>query len=294
MSRVRSPIFSRIFLILLAVILVASCGHSAQGKKLNTDKMIREIIRAQRNHSQIPSLTERYGSFNIKRAYRIQAALAKELNKEMGPVIGYKVAYASKAAQNQFGVNEPASGPLFLLQRVPSGSKIPADAFVEFLVETEIAFTIGKRINREVDNVEKLTGHVKWVHAAFDVGDYRFIEGQVKPTPQDMIASGVGAHFHVLGPALDPAEVNIDAVKLKLVRNGKTISESAATNVMGSPWNSLLWLANHVGKLGGELKPGDVVITGTAAPAYKAKGENMTGVYEGDCGSLGKVTLIID
>ncbi len=294
MRRVPNPIFSRILLVGLAVMLVASCGHSEQGKKLNTDKMIREIIRAQRNHSQIPSLTETYGSFNIKRAYRIQAALAKELSKEMGPVIGYKVAYASKAAQKQFGVNEPARGPLFLLQRVPNGSKIPADAFVEFLVETEIAFTIGKRIDKAVDNVEKLTGHVKWVHAAFDVGDYRFLSGKVKPTPQDMIASGVGAHFHVLGPAVDPAGINVDAVKLKLVRNGKTISESAATNVMGSPWNSLLWLTNHVVKLGGALNPGDVVITGTAAPAYKAKGENITGDYEGDCGPLGKVNLTID
>lgn len=294
MRRVRNPIFSRIFLVLPAVMLVVSCGHSAQGKKLNTDKMIREIIRAQQNHSQIPSLTETYGSFSIKRAYRIQAVLAKELSKEMGPVIGYKVAYASKAAQKQFGVNEPASGPLFLLQRVPSGSKIPTDAFVEFLVETEIAFTIGKRIDKAVDNVEKLTGHVKWVHTAFDVGDYRFLAGQVKPTPQDMIASGVGAHFHVLGPAVDPGRVDVDAVKLKLIRNGKTISESAATNVMGSPWNSLLWLANHVVKLGGALKPGDVVITGTAAPAYKAKGENIAGDYEGDCGPLGKVTLTID
>ena len=294
MRRVPNPIFSRILLVGLAVMLVASCGQSVQGKKLNTDKMIREIIRAQQTHSQIPSLTETYGSFSMKRAYRIQAVLAKEFSKEMGPVIGYKVAYASKAAQKQFGVNEPASGPLFLLQRVPSGSKIPADAFVEFLVETEIAFTIGKRIDKVVDNVEHLTGHVKWVHTAFDVGDYRFVSGKVKPTPQDMIASGVGAHFHVLGPAVDPAGVDVDAVKLKLVRNGKTIAESAATNVMGSPWNSLLWLANHVVKLGGALNPGDVVITGTAAPAYKAKGENIAGDYQGDCGPLGKVTLTID
>jgi 2-keto-4-pentenoate hydratase len=294
MRSVRNPIFSRIIPVGLAVILVTSCGHSAQGKKLNTNKMIREIINACQTHSQIPSLTETYGAFSINRAYRIQAALAKEFSKEMGPVIGYKVAYASKTAQKQFGVNEPASGPLFLLQRVPSGSKIPADAFVEFLMETEIAFTIGKKIDKEVDNVEKLTGHVKWVHTAFDVGDYRFVSGKVKPTPQDMIASGVGAHFHVLGPAVDPAGVDVDTVKLKLVRNGKTISESAATNVMGSPWNSLFWLANHVVKLGGALNPGDVVITGTAAPAYKAKGENIPGDYEGDCGPLGKITLTID
>jgi 2-keto-4-pentenoate hydratase len=62
---------------------------------------------------------------------------------------------------------------------------------------------------------------------------------------------------------------------------------------MGSPWNSLLWLVNHVIGHGGVMEPGYVVLTGTAAPAYKAKGEDIKGHYEGDCGALGSVSLTI-
>jgi 2-keto-4-pentenoate hydratase len=164
---------------------------------------------------------------------------------------------------------------------------------MEITLETEIAFTIGKRIDRAIENVQELKSHVKWVHTAFDIGDYRFVSGEENPTPADQIANGVGAHFFVLGPAVAPSQVDVDALTLELARNGKTIVESAATNVMGSPWNSLLWLANQVVKLGGALGPGDVVVSGTAARAYKAKGEEIKANYEGDCGPLGKVTLTI-
>lgn len=230
----------------------------------------------------------------MERAYQIQAVLAKELSKELGPVAGYKVAYASKAAQEQFGVTEPARGPLFSLQRVPSGSKLPAGHFMEIALETEVAFTIGKRIDHPIKDVAELKGYVQWVHAAFDAGDYPLVQGDTKPTAADMIACGAGGHVFVLGPAVDPKQVNVDAVSLKLIRNGQTIAESPSTNVMGSPWNSLLWCVNHIVKLGGVMEPGTVVSTGTAAPAYKVKGDAIKGSYIGDCGPLGQVTLTLE
>ncbi|MHC4496888.1 MAG: 2-keto-4-pentenoate hydratase [Planctomycetota bacterium] len=294
MRHARKLIFPVISLVVLSDFLVAA-GRPAYGRDgLKVDEMVEEILAAHENQTQIQYLTKTYGSFSIERAYQIQAVLAKGLSRKLGDVSGYKVAYASKAAQKQFGVDEPASGPLFRLQRVPNGSNLPANAFVELAMETEIAFTIGKRIDKNIKNVDELKKYVKWVHTAFDIGDYRFVSGKEKPTPQDMIASGAGAHFHVLGPAVAPDKVNVDALTLRLARNGKTLAESPATNVMGSPWNSLLWLANKLAKSGGALGPGDVVVSGTAAPAYKVKGNKIKGNYEGDCGVLGRVTLTIN
>ncbi|MHC4728365.1 MAG: fumarylacetoacetate hydrolase family protein, partial [Planctomycetota bacterium] len=173
------------------------------------------------------------------------------------------------------------------------GSKIPVKAFNEITIETEVAFTLGKRIDKSLKDVAALEPYVKWVHTAFDAGDFPYIADPKKPTPQDMIATGTGAHIFVLGPALEPDKVNIDAAIIKLARNGQTIRESAATNVMGSPWNSLLWLVNHVTDRGGVMEPGYVVLTGTAAPAYKAKGDDIKGHYEGDCGALGSVSMTV-
>jgi len=291
---------ARRFIWAVAAVGVVSIVSGVAGKEAcckkdaKTNSMVKEMVAAREGQRQIEYLTKTYGGFGIDEAYRIQGALANEVSKELGPVVGYKVAYASKAAQEQFGVDEPASGPFFLLQRVASGSKLEAGAFMEIVLETEVAFTIGKRIERPVRGAGEMKDCVKWVHTAFDIGDYRFVKGETKPTPADMIASGVGAHFFVLGPGVQTGKVDVDAVDLVLARNGETVASSPATNVMGSPWKSLVWCANHIVKLGGTLEPGMVVVSGTAAPAYKVKGEKIKGNYTGECGALGKVTLTIE
>lgn len=267
----------------------AGCTQRSQVKA-----MVKEILAAQENLTQLAPLTKTHGPFSMDEAYDIQAALARQVAKHLGPHVGYKVAYASKAAQKQFGMDEPARGPFFLLQRVPSGSKLPAAMFKEIMLETEIAFTIGKRIDNSVPDVATLKPHVKWLHPAFDAGNFPYAADRGKPTPQDMIAIGTGAHVFVLGAAVDPRAVDIDGLDLALVRNGEEIRKSPARDVMGSPWNSLRWCANHVVKSGGTLEPGMIVLCGTAAPAYKVKGEAIKGRYVADCGTLGKVTLTIE
>ncbi len=285
--------------VVVAFVLLGIGSHtaseSASGKSdLKVDAMLKEMVTARHSLTQIQYLTKSYGNFSIDEAYQIQLALVKELNKELGPVVGYKVAYASKAAQEQFGVDEPASGLFFELQRVPSGSTLREEAFMEIVLETEVAFTIGRRIDRPIKDVAEMKTYVKWVHTAFDIGDYRFVKGDAPPTASDMIASGIGAHFFMLGPAVEPNKADVDAVELVLKRNGEVISKSPATNVMGSPWNSLYWCVNHIVKLVGVLEPGTVIVSGTAAPAYKVKGEKIKGNYTGECGPLGEVTLTIE
>jgi 2-keto-4-pentenoate hydratase len=256
-------------------------------------KMIEEMVSGRETRTPIKPLTQTYGSFSIEEAYHIQSLLAKELSKTLGDVIGYKVAYASKAPQEQFGIDEPASGPYFKLQQIPDGATLESSDFVGLVMETEVAFTIGRRIDQPLDSVEALKPYVKYVHASFDIGDDRFDPQQQKPGLSDVVASGTGAYRFILGPAMDPEQVDVDKIILKLIVNGKMVAESSATNVMGSPWNSLLWLVNRVVSRGYSLEIRDVVLTGTAAPAYRAKGSEAAGTYEGDCGPLGKVTCTI-
>ena len=293
MRRTRAGLLVIIPLVFLSIIPQAAAKPARRKSSAKVRAMVKEMVAARASQTQLEYLTKTHGSFSIDEAYQIQLVLARALSRKLGPIVGHKVAYASKAAQEQFGVDEPASGPFFRLQRLPNGSTLATSAFMEITLETEVAFTIGKRIDRSIKDVAEIKDYVKWVHTAFDIGDYRFVKGDTKPKPQDMIASGVGAHFFVLGPAMDPSKVDVDAVDLILAKNGETVAKSPATNVMGSPWNSLLWCANHIVKLGGTLEPGAVIVSGTAAPAYKVKDEKIKGDYLGDCGRLGKVTMTI-
>lgn len=283
--------FGVLFAVLVAPFMIVSVQG---GEELNVKSMIRQMLAGRRKHKQIDPLTGTHGTFSMEKAYQIQGELAGKVARSYGPVCGYKVAYASKSAQEQFGMDEPACGPFYMIQRVPSGSTLSAEGWNEIMLETEIAFTIGKRIDKPIKDVATLKSYVKYVHSAFDAGNFPYSVDKFKPTPQDMVAIGTGAHVFILGAAVDPGDVDIDAINLGLARNGETIRESPARNVMGSPWNSLLWCANHLCKIGKTLEPGMVVLCGTASPAYKVKGEPIKGSYTGDCGALGKVSLTIE
>ena len=188
---------------------------------------------------------------------------------------------------------EPARGPFYMSQRLPNGSTLSCGLFNEIMLETEVAFTIGKRIDKPIADVAELKSYVKWVHPAFDAGDFPYAVEQAKPTPSDMVAIGTGAHVFVLGPAMNPGELDLSQIDLALARDGQTIRKSPARDVLGNPWNSLLWCVNHLHKYGLTLEPGMVVLTGTAAPAYRVKADAIKGHYVGDCGPLGKVTMTL-
>jgi 2-keto-4-pentenoate hydratase len=273
--------------------LVLATGSAAVAGDMDTRAMVRRMVGAWKTHTQIAPLSATYGAFSMDEGYRIQRVLAREVTEILGPVAGYKVAYASKAAQKQFGMEEPARGPFYMLQRVPNGSVLPASAFNEIMLETEVAFSIGKRIDRPIPNVAALREYVKYVYPAFDASDFPYAPGDDKPTPPDMVAMGTGAHVFVLGPAVNPAQVDVGELSLALIRNGQAIREKPSRDVMGSPWNSLLWCANHVVKCGDTLEPGMVILTGTAAAAYRVRGDEIKGAYVADCGVLGRVTMTI-
>ena len=63
---------------------------------------------------------------------------------------------------------EPAPG--LALRLTIKSRRLRIVCVANLLMETEVAFTLGRRIDQPVDNVDALKPRVKWVHAAFDVG----------------------------------------------------------------------------------------------------------------------------
>lgn len=284
----------RVIMLLLMLSYFTVDWPQAWAGESQHETMLKQMLAAREHQIQIAPPSHTFGAFSMETAYYIQMVLAQEVAKTEGPVTGYKVAYASKAAQKQFGMEEPARGPFYMSQRLPNSSTLSRSLFNEIMLETEVAFTIGKRIDKPIKDVAVLRSYVRWAHPAFDAGNFPYTVEQAKPTPSDMVAIGTGAHVFVIGPAMDPDKLDLSQIDLALARNGQTIRKSPARDVLGNPWNSLLWCVNHLHKFGLVLEPGMVILTGTAAPAYRVKGEAIKGHYVGECGPLGKVTLTIE
>ena len=104
----------------------------------------------------------------------------------------------------------------------------------------------------------------------------------------DTIADNASSGAVVLGST----PTAVDAVDLRLAgatfhRNGQVVGTGAGGAVLGSPLNSLVWLANTVGARGITLEAGHVVLPGAVcAMAPVAAGDTFTATFAG----LGSVT----
>jgi 2-keto-4-pentenoate hydratase len=179
---------------------------------------------------------------DLAAAYAVQRRLTALRTARGAARIGFKLGYTSQAMRAQMGVGEPNHGPLLDTMRITDGH-LPAH-LIHPRVEPEIALVLGPDL-RPVR-----------AHAALEVvdsiwRDYRF-------TLELNTADGSSAAGVVLGPPL-PMD-GLDALRVKLTRNGALVAEGTGAAAMGHPLRALEWLQRAL--TDDALREGDVVITG--------------------------------
>ena len=225
-------------------------------------------------------------------AYQIQTAYNHYMQKTYGKLVGYKMAYASKASQEKWGIPEPVSGTFFSKQMVPHKGTVEADSFLGFHIESEIGFILKRDIKKPIKNIKAITGFIQSVHVGLDVPDLRFDKSKGKVQVADVIAMSCGTHTYVLGKGVSPKGLDFSKISLKLTRDGEEVYTGAATNVLGDPRESLRQLANRMVAEGNPLRKGQFILTGSVAGAYFPKEkEGRPGKYIGSATGLPSVEL---
>ena len=92
------------------------------------------------------------------------------------------------------------------------------------------------------------------------------------PCAADFIANSVIGKAIVLGSPLVPIQ-GLDLAREAVVfeHNGGVVGTYTAAEVMGNPLNALAWLANHLGRRGLALNPGEVVMSGAISRMLRPK-----------------------
>ncbi len=226
-------------------------------------------------------------------AYLSQDYLTRDMVAGGDHVAGYKVAFASASSRAASGAAGPAYGRIFTSQRRDSGSAMSEREFHKITVELEIAMVIGRRIDRPVKTVEQLKRHVHAVCPALELPNQHFSPDAGRARFEDLVADNLGCHRFVLGPARAPGGVDLARVAATLTRDGQAVAAGRGSDVLGDPWQSLLWLVNGLVAADITLRPGDVVLTGAMAAPYRPSLTESVGTYVGDFGPLGKVSCSI-
>jgi 2-keto-4-pentenoate hydratase len=230
--------------------------------------MIDQLLANRERHGQLapPSETR---ALTVTEAYAIQDELREALLARGARLIGWKAGFTSKATRTAFGATEPVSGFLLADGVFPSGSEIPLSRFAQIAVEAEVAFVMREDLAGPGITAPRALAAVEGALPALELIDQRF---GGKATATDVIADGVYANAIVLGaPVSDVKHLDLALEGLVYELNGAIAATNTAAEVMGSPANSLAWIANQLGARGLGLRAGNLVMSGSVSILLRPK-----------------------
>jgi 2-keto-4-pentenoate hydratase len=214
----------------------------------------------------------------VSEAYGLQDCLREALIGRGERVAGWKAGFTTRALQEAYKVSEPVCAFLLASGVLTSGAAIPASRFVKPAVEAEIAFVMRQDLAGPGVTAARALIAIEGALPALELIDFRH-SGKALGT--DVIADGVYAKAIVLGGALTPVSgIDLALEGLVYEQSGTVVGTATAAEVMGTPLNSLAWIANHLGARGLGLRAGDVVMTGSVSKVLQPKaGDTVRATY---------------
>lgn len=231
----------------------------------------------------VEPLAAKFEGLTQRDAYEIQLLQIRHRVARGARVKGHKVGLSSPAMRRQLGVHQPDYGHLlhdmFWLENQP----IPVSRFLQPRIEPEIAFVLRRPLAGPGVTVAEAASAVDFVLPALEIIDSRVRDWKIGIV--DTIADNASSGGVILGGT--PArlsDVDLRLAGCVLHHNGMLAGTGAGGAVLGSPLNSLVWLANTVGVA---LDPGHVVLPGSVTAAVPVgAGDAVTATFAG----LGSVT----
>jgi 2-keto-4-pentenoate hydratase len=232
------------------------------------DALVERILAARQGGAPSPAPSDGH-PLTPAEAYDVQDRVRQALVARGERVIGWKAGFTSRATQEMFGTDHPVCGFLLGSGVYASGAEVPAGGFVGLAVEAEVALVMGRALAGPGVTPPQALLAVEGAVPALELVDFRYTG---KLTAVDAIADGVLARAIVLGaPLTDVTHLDLALEGLVYEVNGKIVATNTAAEVLGSPINSLAWIANHLGARGLGLRVGDVIMTGSVSMVLRPK-----------------------
>jgi 2-oxo-3-hexenedioate decarboxylase len=231
--------------------------------KRDIARLAEELDAAARNATAVAQLTLG-NKFTSADAYAIQAAMVGRRLARGERQVGVKMGLTSRAKMVQVGVSEVIWGRLTDAMRVEEGGKLTLSRYVHPRVEPEIAFLMAEPLAGEVSPAEAMA-KVAAVAPAMEIIDSRYRD--FKFTLEDVIADNASSSGFVVGPWCDP-EIAIDNLGMILEIDGRAVEIGSSAAILCHPARSLAAASRLVGRAGGRLEAGWIVLAGGATAAH--------------------------
>lgn len=232
------------------------------------------------------------GTMSLDQAYRAQRRAVAAI----GTPSGYKIALATVASQEQFGMSEPAVGILRASQFLATGAvvELAGNPGVVIAFEPDLLVTVSDTAINDAETIEQVAAALGSVSAFAEVPQLLSLPTGAGRAPM-FVATNAGARLGIVGDtiAFDRNEMVGRLATMRVTvqdENGVEVSSAQGSELMGHPLNPALFLVRKLREQGLKLKVGDRISLGSFAPPQPVKGGAFRVVYEG----LGDNPLVVE
>ena len=228
-----------------------------------------------------------YGvELSLEEAYCAQGKFITALGNQLGPVMGYKVGFTSRALQQKFKVPGPAQGKLLARMFRNSGASLPLDFAPRAFVEPDLLVTVKDEGIMEATSELEVAEHLAELYAFIELPSIPLAEGAAVTGP-NLIAFNVGARLAILGDGIK-VQGSREFVKalgemetLLIDSTGKVLQRAKASTLMGHPLRVVLWLIEDLKKRGESLKAGQAISLGALGKLFPVEPKSYILTYRG-------------
>lgn len=173
---------------------------------------------------------------------------------------GWKVAFAGRAAQARFGLDEPVYGGLTTVMQVEPGSAVSLGRLIQPKLEIELAFVFGRALEPGDYADEEILAAIAQVAPAFEIADcrwqgWRFGLGA-------FLADNAAAALYCVGPHVSFDPVRHACVAYHLEHEGVYLGSGDTLDREDTPLFNLCWLVRRLLADGHRVEAGQVVLSG--------------------------------
>jgi 2-oxopent-4-enoate/cis-2-oxohex-4-enoate hydratase len=243
-----------------------------------------ELYSALRSRRAIAPLTSSVHHLTIDDAYQISLSFLDQRRKDGERVVGKKIGVTSKPVQDMLDVREPDFGFLTDVMHIPDGGTLNiGKSLIQPRAEAEIAFILKKELRGPGVTMDDVLNATEAVAPCFEIVDSRIVDWKIRI--QDTVADNASCGVFVIGKdRADPRELDLAALKVRVTKNNRFLSEGVGAAVQGSPLASVAWLANTLGRYSVPLSAGDIVLSGSLVPLEPAKAGDVFSMTLSDVG----------
>jgi 2-keto-4-pentenoate hydratase len=216
----------------------------------------------------------------VEAAYAVQLAWVEGRLDEGAFVVGRKVGLTNPTVQKQLGVDSPDYGFLLTDMLYLDGAIIDVGTLLQPRVEAEIAFVLRSDLDLADATEEDVIAATDYICAALEIVDSRIADWNIRLL--DTVADNASAGAFVLGRERREISRDLAGIAMTMFRGNELVSHGSGSDCMGSPVQSVAWLARTCAALGSPLRAGEVILSGALGRVVDARpGDMFTAEFVG-------------